>query len=121
MYIIKIEWIDKDEKEAILKVVNNMESLICFSCPCSYNLGDVLTEPLECLDTDDIEVCNSKKNRIEKMEGTFKYKLIGKLKDVKNGIIEVCGFEIHIDEDKIPGDAKNEMNIQVLTSRIDVW
>lgn len=121
MYIEKIEWLDKDGKEAILKVVNDMESLMCFSCPCSYNIGDVLTEPLECLDTDDIEVCDSKENRIEKMEGTFKYKLKGKLKDVKNGIIEVCGFKVHIDEDKIPGDAKNGIHIQILTSRIDIW
>lgn len=54
---------------------------MCFSCPCSYNIGDVLTEPLECLDLDDIVLCETKEKSIEKTEGTFKYKLKGKLKD----------------------------------------
>lgn len=76
MYIKEIEWLDKEGKEAILKVVNDTKSLMCFSCPSSYNIGDVLTEPLECLDTDDIVLCETK-NSIEKMEGAFKYKLKG--------------------------------------------
>ena len=49
MYIEEIEWLDKEGKEAILKVVNDTKSLMCFSCPCSYNIGDFLTYPLECL------------------------------------------------------------------------
>lgn len=36
------------------------------------------------------------------MEGEFKYKLRGELKDMQNGIVEVKGFNLHIDEDKIP-------------------
>ena len=121
MYIEKIEWLDKDGKEAILKVVTDMESLMCFSCPCSYNVGDVLTKSLECLDTDDIVLYETKENSIEKMEGSFKYKLKGKLKDIQNGIIEVYGFDLHIDEEKIPGDMENGMYVQFVASRIDVW
>ena len=121
MYIEKIEWLDKDSKEAILKVVSNMESLMCFSCPCSYNIGDVITEPLECLDTENIVLCDEKENSVEKIDKAFKYKLKGKLIDIENGIIEVCGFKVHIDEDKIPGDIKNGMYIQLYTSRIDIW
>lgn len=121
MHIEEIEWLNKEGKEAILKVVNGMESLICFSCPCPYNVGDELTEPLECLDTEDIMVCNKEEKGIEKMEGTFKYRLKGKLKDIKTGIVEVCGFKVHIDENKIPGDLRNGMYIQIFTSRIDIW
>lgn len=43
MYIKKIKWLDKG-KEAVIKVVNGKESLICFSCPYSYNVGDILNE-----------------------------------------------------------------------------
>ena len=118
MYIKEIEWIDKEGKEAILKVVNDTKSLMCFSCLCSYNIGDVLTEPL---DTDDIVLCETKENSIEKMEGTFKYKLKGKLKDIQNRVIEVSGFDIHIDEEKIPGDIANGMYVQFVASRIDIW
>lgn len=121
MYIEEIEWIDKKGKEAILKVVNNTKSLICFSCPCSHNSGDVLVEPLECLDTDDIVLCETMGYSIEKMEGTFKYKLKGKLKDIQNGIIEVFGFDIHVDEEKFPGDVTNGMYVQFVVARIDIW
>lgn len=121
MHIEKIEWIDKDGKEAILKVTNNLGSLKCFSCPCNYNIGDELTDPLECLDTDNIVLGDTKEDSIEKMEDEFKYIIKGKLKDKQNGIIDVYGFELHIDEEKIPGDITNEMYIQFVVSRIDVW
>lgn len=121
MYIEKIEWMDKDSREAILKVSNDKRSLMCFCCPCSYNIGDVLNEPLECLDADDIVVCETMESGIEKLEGAFMYRLRGKLKDIKAGIIEVYGFDMHIDESKIPGDVTNEMYVQFVVSRIDIW
>ena len=55
------------------------------------------------------------------MEGEFKYKLRGKLMDMLNGIVEVKGFKLHIDEDKIPKDMSNGMCIQFEASRIDLW
>ena len=66
MYIEEIKWIDRENKEAILKVANDTQSLICFSCPCSYNVGNVLSDPLECLDTDDIILCEFEEDYIEK-------------------------------------------------------
>lgn len=121
MYIKKIEWLNKEIKEAVLKVVNNRESLSCFSCPCSYCIGDVLTEPLECLDTDDVVRCDEKKATIEKMDGIFKYRLQGQLIDAERGIMDVDGFVIHIDSQKIPNDIRNGMYIRMITSRIDIW
>ena len=76
---------------------------------------------LECLDTDNIVLCETKDNIIEKMEGEFKYKLRGKLIDMQKGIVEVKGFNLHIDEDKIPKDMLNGMCIQFEVSRIDIW
>ena len=58
---------------------------------------------------------------IEKMEGEFKYKLRGELKDMQNGIVEVKGFNLHIDEDKIPKDMSKRMCMQFEVSRIDIW
>lgn len=112
---------DKDGKEVIIKVVSENECLECFSCPCSHSIGDILNAPLECLDVDNIMLCDKQGNIIEKMDGTFKYKLKGKLKDIQNGIIEVSGFDLHIDEDRIPRDMVNGMYIQFVISRIDIW
>ena len=57
MHIEEINWLDIGEEEAVLKVVSDADCLICFSCPCSYNVGDVLVEPLECLDAENIILC----------------------------------------------------------------
>lgn len=121
MHIEEINWLDIGGEEAVLKVVSNADCLTCFSCPCSYDVGDVLIEPLECLDTDNIIMCETKENIIEKMEGEFKYKLRGELKNMRNGIVEVKGFILHIDEYKIPKDMSNGMCIQFEVSRIDIW
>lgn len=121
MYIKKIEWLDKEGKEAIVEVAKGMESMICFSCPCLYNPGDVLLEPLECLDASNVVLCNTKEYDVKKMEGAFKYKLKGQVKNKKKGIIDVLGFDIHIDEEQIPVDIKDEMYIEFVTSRVDVW
>lgn len=121
MHIEKIDWIDTGEKEAVLKVISDEDYLVCFSCPCSYGVGDTVIEPLECLDTNNIVICGKKENVIEKMEGKFKYKLRGKLKNMQKGIVEVKGFNLHIDEEKIPKDISNGMCIQFEVSRIDIW
>ena len=105
MHIEGINWLDIGGEEAVLKVVGDEDCLICFACPCPYNVGDVLVEPLECLDTDNIIICETKDNNIEKMEGEFKYKIRGKLKNMQKGIVEVKGFKLHIDEDKKIGRA----------------
>lgn len=55
------------------------------------------------------------------MEGKFEYKLRGELIDRQKGIVEVKGFHLHIDEDKIPKDISNGMCIQFEVSRIDIW
>lgn len=121
MYIRKIEWFDQQGEEAVLEVAADKDALTCFSCPCPYRIGDRLREPLECLDIDDMVSCDTKGNDIEKINGTFAYQLKGKMKDVKNGIIEVYGFVLKIDTGKIPGDITNGMYVQFITSRIDVW
>ena len=102
MHIEEINWLDIGEEEAVLKVVSDADCLICFSCPCSYNVGDVLVEPLECLDTENIILCERTENIIEKMEGEFKYKLRGELKNMEKGIVEVRGLRYILMKTKSP-------------------
>ena len=59
MYVKKIDWLDEVSKEAIVEVAEGIERLVCFSCPCLYKLNDMLREPLECLDTQDIVSCST--------------------------------------------------------------
>lgn len=121
MYIKKIEWLDKENKEAVLEVCGNTKALICFSYPCHYNLNDELNEPLQCLDSYDIISCDEEQIKIERINESFEYKLVGKVKNAEEGIIEVEGFSLCIDRNKMPKDIVNGNYIQFTTSRIDVW
>ena len=121
MYVNKIDWLDEVNKEAIVEVTNGIERLVCFSCPCLYKLNDMLCEPLECLDTQDIVSCTTVGSDIKKIKGTFFYKLKGQIKDKHRGLIGVHGFIVHINEQEIPNDIENGMYIEFTTSRIDLW
>lgn len=121
MYVKKIDWLDEVSKEAIVEVAEGIERLVCFSCPCLYKLNDMLREPLECLDTQDIVSCSTVGSDIKKLEKKFSYKLKGQVKDKSKGLIDVYGFIIHINEQGIPNDIENGMFVEFITSRIDLW
>ena len=95
--------------------------MVCFSCPCLYKLNDMLREPLECLDAQDIVLCSTVGRDIKKLEKKFSYKLKGQVKDKNKGLIDVYGFIIHINEQGIPNDIENGMFVEFITSRIDLW
>lgn len=120
MYINEIEWLDIINKEAILHVINEGKCIRAFSCPCNYKIGDVLAEPLECIDIENVIIYDDKED-IEKLEGTFDYILRGRLLNKDYGIFRVYGFDIHINSEKIPKDILEGEYIQFVTSRIDVW
>lgn len=121
MHRQEIKWMDKENREAILKISDNMEIPQCFSFPCRYSVGDILVEPLESLDVEDIVFHLKKENCIKEMDGIFKYKLVGVMKNIEKGIISVYGFDIHIDQEKIPVDIENGMYVECIVPRIDIW
>ena len=121
MYVQKIDWLDEVSKEAIVEVAEGIERLVCFSCPCLYKLNDMLCEPLECLDTQDIVSSSTVGSDIKKLEKTFCYKLKGQITDKNRGLIDVRGFIVHINQQEIPNDIENGMYIKFTTSRIDLW
>lgn len=121
MYIDKLEWLDKETKEAVVKVGSGKDFLTCFSCPCSYGEGDKLTEPLECLDSDSFVVCDETADCIKKTDGVFGYQLRGTVVNREQGIVAVCGFVLQTEGEKIPKDITNGMRVQFMVSRIDVW
>lgn len=80
-----------------------------------------LNDPLQCLDSHDIISYDKEQSKIEKVNESFEYKLAGQVINVENGIVEVYGFNLCIDKNKIPKDIVNGNYIQFVTSRIDVW
>lgn len=121
MHIKSIEWLDSTNQEAILEISDDKDVIICFSHPCNYSIGQIITEPLECLDTIDIAISTRPIFKIERKGIEFNYLLIGKVIDIEKGIVMIGSFILHIDENIIPKDIKNNDYIEFSTSRIDVW
>ena len=121
MQVEEIRWLDKDVKEAFLKISSGADSLWCFSCPCSGNVGDIRTEPLECLDAENIIMCDNHVFFARRIDDKFKYVINGRVVNRQNGLVEVNGFLLHLDEDRIPKDITDGMFIQFIVSRIDIW
>ncbi len=120
MKIKKIELMDIDLKEAIIIVKENDLEVTCFSCPCLLEIGSIIKEPLECIDTKNVVVCEENA-MIQKDKGFFGYKLQGKIENLEEGLVNVNGFRMHIDVKEIPNDVKTGMYICFETSRIDIW
>lgn len=120
MNIESIKWIDQNAKEAIVTVGSSYDKILCYSYPCDYQIGDKIVEQLECLDTKAVIVCD-RSYKITKLESAFGYELQGRIIDIENGIVDVDGLIIHIDENEIPGDINTGMYIQFETSRVDIW
>lgn len=121
MYIKKIVWINYNCKEAMLIVSDKVFEIICFSHPCNYNQGEIVNEPLECLCVYDVKISNNGKFILKKINDIFQYFINGKLVDAKQGIVLVGEIIIHIDERVIPKDIENNVYIQFVTNRIDLW
>lgn len=111
MYVKKIDWLDEVSKEAIVEVAEGIERLVCFSCPCLYKLNDMLREPLECLDTQDIVSCSTVGSDIKKLHEKQSYKIVLADKGLKNWkhvepndfIISLRSFQGGLEISYIPG------------------
>ena len=121
MRIKNINWMNKEAKEAIVNVCVRDKEIMCFSCPCNYNIGDKILLNLECLNINNIFLSEEDKYGIYKLDNYFKYRLCGRIMDKKEGIIEVYNFKLHIEQELIPGDIDNDMFIEFEVARIDIW
>lgn len=111
MYVKKIDWLDEVSKEVIVEVAEGIERLVCFSCPCLYKLNDMLREPLECLDTQDIVSCSTVGSDIKKLHEKQSYKIVLADKGLENWkhvepndfIISLRSFQGGLEISYIPG------------------
>ena len=111
MYVKKIDWLDEVSKEGIVEVAEGIERLVCFSCPCLYKLNDMLREPLECLDTQDIVSCSTVGSDIKKLHEKQSYKIVLADKGLENWkhvepndfIISLRSFQGGLEISYIPG------------------
>lgn len=121
MFVKDISWIDYSCKEATVIISDGTYNVICFSHPCSYAVGQIVTEPLECFDADNIVVSNCEKYEVIKTEECFTYQLNGKLINKTAGIVQLGEIVIRLNGHLIPGDIDNGSYVSFTVSRLDLW
>lgn len=120
MFIKSIDWMDEERREAIV-IVSDMENEIkCFADGLKYNVGDVLVDPLNCLTTKNVFRSYENKTFIDNKRTCFSYRVIGRLIDKSNGLVQIGDISLHISPELIPGDIERNEQIEFETDRIDL-
>lgn len=120
MIVEEIKWMDHSIHEAIVLVSDGRYSVVCFSHPCNYSVGERVKDFLYCLDAQDVVLADQEIYMVSHDTWKFPHKICGRLCDSSCGIICVGELQFQIDASIIPGDIKNGQFIQFSTARIDL-
>lgn len=120
MIIKEIKWMDRSIREAIVLVSDGRYSLVCFSHPCNYSIGEQVKDLLYCLDAQDVVLANQDIYMVSHDAWEFSHKICGRLCDSSRGIVCVGELQLQIDASIIPGDIKSGQFIQFSATRIDL-
>lgn len=120
MYIKNINWIDKDNKEALAIVTNNKIELECFSYPLENNENDTI-DIIHCLSVQDICISTKKEYSIQYNEKNKEYIVCGQLINKEEGILLFDDIKMDISGSYIPADIKEGEFIYFKTNRLDIW
>lgn len=119
MRIEKIVWKNKASKEAEVYVTDGEFSILCFSQPCAYVVGDVLEEPIRILDIHDVKI-DEPKYTANQIGASYAYKIQGEV-DIEKSMIRISNIYIHVDTYKLPGDIVSGNYISAIVDRFDIW
>ncbi len=120
MIIEEIRWMDRSIREAVVLVSDGRYSVVCFSHPCNYSVGEHVSDPLYCMSVQDVELAGQDVYEATHDAWEFPHRVCGKLCDSTQGIVCVGELRLQIDAGMIPGDIKNGQFIQFSTTRIDL-
>ena len=120
MYIKEIHWIDKQIKEAEVTISDGIYTIVCFSCPCEYKIGETLNDNINVLDIDNIVLSKSNDYQVIAMNKPFDYKVKGMLSRDRDTLI-VGGLTINVDSEEIPKDISGESFIEARVYRFDIY
>ncbi|WP_353117263.1 hypothetical protein [Myroides odoratus] len=119
--IVKIDWLSKEAKEAEVCISDGAFSLVCFSQPFNYSLGDRVPLPLYTLNTTDI--CKVKEDEVfyaERIDLGFEYKIFGRVLNKEHNQIDIGKFIIELDV-PLPNDIHVGCFVSFICNRIDLY
>jgi co-chaperonin GroES (HSP10) len=119
MFVKKIIWESKDDKEATVVVSDGKYDVNVFSQPCTLKDGDHIGEHIIASDIYGLEIIGQDKEEVINSEKeTFQYDIIATVKDIRYGIVSVG--KITFDISPLPGDFKNGDRIKFYVDKFDL-
>ena len=120
VYIKEIRWIDKQIEEAEVTVSDGVYSIVCFSCPCEYKIGQTLNSNINVLDINNIRLSKNSEYEVIETSKPFEYKVNGMLSHDRDTLV-VGKLIISIDPEEIPKDIVGGSFIEANVDRFDIY
>ncbi len=123
MYIKEIEKYDENGPytDANIIVSDGEFDLLCYTCPCVYNVGDT-DFTITAFECDNITISNKREYKIQKSKDSFyAYKLQGQLINIDDdeGVVQIGSIIINA-VNWIPRDIKVGEFIEFTVIRLDI-
>ena len=121
MFIESISWIDEESQEAEVIVSDGHISVLCFSHPFNKNVGDSLTEPIYCLDAENIIIANERVYNAKKGDSAFGYSICGKLIEKNSNTILLGNIELCLEDAYMPTDIPEGSFVEFDVTRLSLY
>jgi hypothetical protein len=117
----KINWIDKEEREADVTITDGIYSVLCFSCSFNKDEKDIFDNMIYCFEAHDIAKSFESNPAIIKKSGFYEYMLTGELKSKEDKIVKIGELQIGISDANIPNDINKGDYIEFQVERLDLY
>jgi hypothetical protein len=119
MKVEKIEWLNEESKEGSVVITDGKYSLLCFGYDLAYTIGDVIKEPLTCLDIDHVVRAEERTPMIQQNFDKYECFVRGQI-FLEDSILKIGGIEISIEGHYYPKDIRDKEFVEMKISRIDI-
>lgn len=116
--VIKIDYIDKKQDEAIVLLSDGQYQCYSYCLECRVKQGSIVTEPLYALLSENIFLSNEDVGFYQSKEKLVG-KIIARISDLKNNMVQVGEIKIEVDGN-FPGDMTEGRNVEFTYTRLDL-
>jgi hypothetical protein len=117
--IEKIEWLSKEAREAEVIITHGTYSCLAFSCPCKYEIGENIYQPLHGIFCENIYRALENKMLIQKVgNGYFRHIGVGEIISHVRKLIRIGGLFIILEI--LPKDLRDGEYVEFICGRLDL-
>lgn len=121
MFAKSVSWIDEESLEAEVTVSDNHIDVLCFSQPFKKSIGEILSEPIYCLNLENVFLSEEKNSYIKKNNSSFGYSIRGELINKEEQLVRLGDIILCLEDGYIPNDIAVHHFIEFDVSRLNLY